>query len=76
MLKKIIAFIIDVLIAFVGLGYIIALIFGGVREDGFSLQGPTAFILFALVIAYYVLCKKYLGQTLGRKIMGIDVKKF
>lgn len=73
-MKKLLAFIVDVLLAFVGLGYIIAVLFGQTTGSGFSLSGISAFILFLAIILYGVLSKKYFGQSLGRKIVGVPLK--
>lgn len=72
--KVIVAFILDVLISFIGLGYIIAALTGGITEEGFSLSGGPAFLLFAGVILYFVLMNKYAGGTLGKMILGIKKK--
>jgi uncharacterized RDD family membrane protein YckC len=37
------------------------------------LSGPAFLVYLALVLAYYVLMEGYLGQTLGKMLLGIKV---
>lgn len=68
--RIIVAFLLDLITSFLVLGYLIALIFGGTTEDGFSLQGGTALLLFAAVIAYFVVFNRFLGGTIWKRILG------
>ena len=69
MFKKIIAGILDAITSFGGFGYLIAKVTGNTTESGFSLNGAPAIILFALVIAYFVIGSK-LGGTIWQRILG------
>ncbi|MBI2617518.1 RDD family protein [Candidatus Gottesmanbacteria bacterium] len=71
--KKLIAGFLDFLIAFIGIGWLLTRISG--REGTVSLYDIWLLIWVGSVVAYFLLTKKYLGQTLGSKIMGIPVKK-
>ena len=71
MWKKVIAAILDFITIFFGGGLIIAYLTGGLTEGGFSLEGGPALILFAVVIAYFVVFQRYLGGTIWRRIFGI-----
>ncbi len=69
--RVVLAFLFDLIMAFVVLGYIIASIFGGKTEEGFSLTGGPAFLLFALVIAYFVVFNRFFGGTLWKRIFRV-----
>ncbi|MBS0629002.1 MAG: RDD family protein [Verrucomicrobia bacterium] len=71
MWKRVLAFILDLLGSFVLFGWIIAKFTGETTEEGFYLTGGSAFLLFALVIAYFVIFNKFLGGTIGKRIFGI-----
>ncbi|MBT6401484.1 hypothetical protein HN803_01135 [candidate division WWE3 bacterium] len=73
-MKKFLAFVLDFLISFVFLGYIIALMTGETTGGGFNLQGGSALVLFILIVAYVVIGRKLWGQTLGRKILKVEKK--
>ena len=68
--RIILAFILDLLTAFLVLGYAIGLIFGGASDTGFSLEGGPALLLFAAIVAYFVIFNKYLGGTIWKRILG------
>ena len=68
--KVVTAAILDFLLVFLGGGYIIAKLTGGVTENGFELNGAPAFALFALVVAYFVVMKR-LGGTLFKRLLGV-----
>lgn len=68
--KVVTAAILDFLLVFLGGGYIIAKLTGGVTENGFELSGAPTFALFALVVAYFVVMKR-LGGTLFKRLLGV-----
>jgi len=74
MFKRVFAGIFDFLTIFVGGGWIIATMTGNTTEGGFSLNGAPALVLFALVIAYFVIGRKYLGGTPWQYILGTRSK--
>lgn len=66
--RKVLAGILDFLAVFFVGGYVIGKFTGGLTDDGFRLEGLPAFVLFALVIAYFVVGRKYLGGTIWQRI--------
>lgn len=68
--KVVTAAILDFLLVFLGGGYIIAKLTGGITENGFELSGAPAFALFALVVAYFLVMKR-LGGTLFKRLLGV-----
>ncbi len=68
--RIVLAFLLDFVTSFSIFGYIIALIFGGITDGGFSLEGGPALLLFALVIVYFVVFGRYLGGTLWQRVLG------
>jgi hypothetical protein len=67
--RIVVAFILDFLTAFFALGFLVASIFGGKTADGFSLQGGPALLLFAAMIAYFVIFNRFLGGTIWKRIL-------
>ncbi|MDP2737197.1 MAG: hypothetical protein Q8O82_00415 [Pseudorhodobacter sp.] len=69
--KIVVAAILDFLLVFFAAGYAIAKLTGGTTEGGFELNGAPALVLFALVIAYFVVMNKWLGGTVFKRLFGI-----
>ena len=67
--RIVLAAILDFLTAFFVLGYIVASIFGGKTEDGFKLEGLPALLLFALIVAYFIVFNRFLGGTIWKRIL-------
>ncbi len=44
-------------------GYLLSLVFGGSKSSGFELQGPGAFLWFAVGFAYYIFFEGTRGAT-------------
>ena len=55
-------------IFFIG-GYVIGKLTGNTTESGFQLNGMPALVLFAVVIAYFVIGAKYAGGTIWQRIL-------
>lgn len=70
-LLRILAFVLDFFTVFLLFGYLIAKVTGNTTEGGFELNGTPALILFALMIAYFVVCYKFLGGTLWQRVFRI-----
>jgi len=68
--RLVLAAILDFITAFSVLGYLVARATGGLTENGFQLTGMPALLLFALIIAYFVIFNKFLGGTIWRWILG------
>lgn len=69
--RKVVAAILDFVFVFFAGGYVIAYLTGSLTEEGFNLQGGSAFILFAVVILYFLLFSRYLGGTLFQRLLGV-----
>jgi DMSO reductase anchor subunit len=67
--RKVIAAILDFLTVFLVGGFAIASLLGGRTEGGFELQGWPALLLFALVVAYFVIGHRYAGGTIWQRIL-------
>jgi len=74
--RRVLATIVDVIVLSVFLGLMSALFGTTSTGDGqvsASLSGIPALISLVLVFAYYILMEGYLGQTLGKMLVGIEV---
>lgn len=68
--RKVFAAILDFFFIFIVGGYVVASLAGGTTEEGFELKGGSAFILFAMVILYFIVLRRYLGGTLFQRLLG------
>jgi phosphate/sulfate permease len=68
--RKVLAAIFDFLTVFFVGGYVIGHLTGNLTDDGFKLDGAPALVLFALVVAYFVVLGRYLGGTLWQRLLG------
>jgi len=73
--KRVVAAIIDQLLAFFVIGFIVGLLTGGTTSDGFELTGAPAFISFILMLGYFVAMEGMKGQTLGKMFLKLKVVK-
>lgn len=69
--RKVFAGILDFIFVLVIGGYAIASITGNTTEEGFSLKGGPAFILFAIIILYFVIFTRFLGGTVWQRLLGV-----
>ena len=69
-----VAAIVDSVILF-ALGYGLALFTGGTTSGGFELSGGPFFVWLVVAIAYYVVLEARSGDTLGKKLVGLQVVK-
>lgn len=67
--RIVLAAILDFFTAFFVLGYMVAALTGGTTDNGFSLNGLPALLLFALIVGYFWIGGKYLGGTLWQRIL-------
>ncbi|MFN3955051.1 MAG: hypothetical protein ACK4LQ_11400 [Pararhodobacter sp.] len=67
--KVVLTAVLDFLTVFFMLGYVISLFTGERSAQGFQLEGWSALLLFALVVAYFVLARR-MGGTLWQRILG------
>ena len=70
-MKKVFAAILDFLTVFIIGGIVIGKLTGGMTDEGFKLEGVPALILFALIIAYFVIGRKT-GGTLWQRILKVN----
>jgi hypothetical protein len=58
-----------------GAGWLVAAAMGGrtgrLTPDGFIRNGWPAMLLFALIIGYFVIGRRWLGGTLWDRVLGI-----
>ncbi|MEQ9261011.1 MAG: hypothetical protein RIG84_18140 [Roseovarius sp.] len=64
--RVVLAFILDLLVSFAVIGYLIALVTGDTVEGGFALTGLPAILCFALWIAYMVVMPRFGGRLFQR----------
>jgi hypothetical protein len=69
--RKVLAAILDALMVFVGGGYVVGWLTGDLVDGGFTLEGAPALILFAVIIAYFVVFTRFLGGTLWQRALGV-----
>lgn len=69
--KRVVAAILDFFTVFLIGGYVIGKLTGGTTDNGFSLDGWPALVLIALIIAYFLLGRRYLGGTLWDRVFRI-----
>ena len=72
--RRFVAHILDLLISFLGLGFIVAALTDNLTSTGFHMEGFTALGLFVLMFAYFWLLEGLLGATLGKLMLGIEVQ--
>ena len=58
---------------------VLSMLFGSASAEGgqvgASLSGLAALVFFILSVAYFIILEGYLGQTLGKMLLGIKVVK-
>ncbi len=69
--KRGLAATLDFFTAFFGFGWVIGELTGNTTEKGFNLNGGPALLLFAVVVAYFFIGRRYAGGTLWDRILGI-----
>jgi uncharacterized RDD family membrane protein YckC len=78
MAARAVALVIDGILAFVVLGEAIALLAGQEHHAhgsyGFSLHGGPAFAWLALAFAYWIVCERLFGATVGKRIFSLRVE--
>ena len=68
--RVVVAYILDFFTVFFGFGYLIGWLTGGLTDNGFAINGFPALVMFVLMIAYFVVCHRFLRGTLWRHILG------
>ena len=67
--RKVIAAILDFLTIFFVGGFVVGYLSGGLTDNGFDLKGGPALILFALIVAYFIVGRKFAGGTIWQRIL-------
>ncbi len=74
--RRVLATIVDAIVLSIFF-WVMSLLFGTTTAEGaqvgLSLSGLPALFSFVVVFAYYMLLEGYLGQTLGKMLLGIKV---
>lgn len=70
---RFVAVVVDTVVLFV-LGYLIAALTGSTTASGFSMQGAPAMVWFLVGLAYFVVLEAEYGQTVGKRLTGIEVR--
>ena len=68
--RKVFAAILDFIFVFGIGGYVIGKFTGGLTEGGFKLSGGPAFLLFAVIVLYFIVFRRYLGGTVFQRLLG------
>ena len=74
--RRVLATIVDAIL--LGIVFsVMSMLFGSTSAEGgavsASLGGLSALLYFIIVLAYYILLEGYLGQTVGKMLLGIKV---
>ncbi|MBX8824894.1 hypothetical protein [Ochrobactrum sp. SFR4] len=64
------AAILDFFTAFWVIGYAVALVSGGITENGFQLNGWPALLCFGLIIAYFILFNRFFKGTIWKHLLS------
>jgi uncharacterized RDD family membrane protein YckC len=70
--KRVTAAILDFLTIFALGGYVIGKITGDTTAEGFNLTGIPALVLFAVIVVYFYLGRRWAGGTLWDRILRIQ----
>jgi hypothetical protein len=68
--RKVVAAILDFIFVFAIAGYAIAHFTGNTTDEGFELKGGPALLLFAIVILYFIVFRRFLGGTVFQRLLG------
>ncbi len=69
--KRGLAATLDFFTAFFLFGWLIGYFTGGITANGFNLTGGPALLLFAVIVAYFFIGRRFAGGTLWDRILGI-----
>ena len=67
--RVVLAGVLDFFTAFFVFGYLVGSVTGETTDGGFELNGVSALVAFALIVAYFWLGRKYFGGTLWQRIL-------
>jgi hypothetical protein len=69
--KRVVAALLDFIMVFMLGGMIIGRLTGDNTDEGFSLDGAPAIVLFAIIGIYFFVCRRFAGGTLWDRIFRI-----
>ena len=67
--RKVVAALLDFIFIFWLAGFLIGYFTGNLSDQGFKLEGGPALLLFAVVILYFVIFRRFLGGTLFQRLL-------
>lgn len=67
--RKVLAAILDFLTVFFVAGYAISAFTGERTDGGFALEGGSALLAIAIVVAYFIIGNRYAGGTIWQRIL-------
>ena len=70
--KRVLAAILDFITVFWIGGLVIARLTNETTDSGFALQGSSALVLFALIVVYFVVGRRFAGGTIWDRIFRIQ----
>ena len=70
--KRVLAAILDFITVFWIGGLVIARLTNETTDNGFSLHGGSALMLFALIVVYFVVGRRFAGGTIWDRIFRIQ----
>jgi TRAP-type C4-dicarboxylate transport system permease small subunit len=68
--RKVLAAILDFFFVFYIAGYTVGYFTSDLTDGGFELKGAPALIVFAVVIAYFIVFSRFLGGTIFQRLLG------
>jgi hypothetical protein len=69
--KRVVGSLLDFFMVFFVVGWIIGHFTGNTTDNSFKLDGGPAILLFVVIIAYFVIGRRYAGGTLWDRIFRI-----
>ena len=69
--KRVVAAMLDFFTVFFAGGFLIGWATGNLTQSGFQLNGWPALVLFALIVAYFIIGRRFAGGTLWDRIFRI-----
>jgi hypothetical protein len=67
--RKVFATILDFIFIFWASGMTIGYFSGHLTKNGFDLNGGPALLLFAVIVLYFIIFRRYLGGTLFQRLL-------
>ncbi len=69
--KRVVAAVLDFFTVFFAGGFLIGWATGNLTQSGFQLNGWPALLLFALIVAYFIIGRRFAGGTIWDRIFRI-----